>query len=111
MHSRMHCSVISSTPCTLVPDCSAHPFCINASIVYVSSAPANRSEGDFLPLTVGIANMSYTRKEKKVRKERWEGRREDRRSRAQKWGRTEGSEGGMKDSKEERRKGGKKEGR
>ena len=40
------------------PDCSAHPFCISASMVYVSSAPANRSDGDFFPFTVGMANMS-----------------------------------------------------
>ena len=36
------------------------PFCMSASMVYVVSAPANRSDGDFSPFTVGIASMSCT---------------------------------------------------
>mmetsp|Transcript_8522 Transcript_8522/g.13023 ORF Transcript_8522/g.13023 Transcript_8522/m.13023 type:complete len:333 (-) Transcript_8522:169-1167(-) len=48
-----------------VPLCSAQPFCIRASMVKVSSAPANRSEGLFTPLTTGTASTrrqtsSYT---------------------------------------------------
>mmetsp|Transcript_19826 Transcript_19826/g.67080 ORF Transcript_19826/g.67080 Transcript_19826/m.67080 type:complete len:389 (+) Transcript_19826:172-1338(+) len=42
-----------------VPDCSAHPFGIRASMVKVSSAPANRSEADLTPLTTGMASMSW----------------------------------------------------
>ena len=41
-----------------VPLCSAQPFCMSASIVYVSSAPAKRSEADLTPLTTGIASTS-----------------------------------------------------
>ena len=41
-----------------VPLCSAQPFCMRASIVYVSSAPAKRSVADLTPLTTGIASTS-----------------------------------------------------
>ena len=44
-----------------VPDCKAHPFCINASMVYVSTAPAKRSEGLLTPRTTGMANVSSHR--------------------------------------------------
>ena len=35
-------------------------------MVYVSSAPAKRSEGDFFPFTVGIASMSCVRTDMSV---------------------------------------------
>mmetsp|Transcript_6106 Transcript_6106/g.19152 ORF Transcript_6106/g.19152 Transcript_6106/m.19152 type:complete len:396 (+) Transcript_6106:168-1355(+) len=38
-----------------VPHCSAQPFCIKPSIVYVASAPAKRSDADFSPRTTGNA--------------------------------------------------------
>ena len=33
-----------------------HPFCMSASTVYVSSAPAKRSLGDLTPRTTGTAS-------------------------------------------------------
>ena len=41
--------------------CTDKPFCMSASMVYVFSAPANLSEGDFSPFTVGIASISYSK--------------------------------------------------
>lgn len=41
-----------------VPLWSAHPFCMSASMVKVSSAPAKRSEADLTPFTTGRARRS-----------------------------------------------------